>query len=164
MGRTETQQAAQFWADGRSVVCGDGNLCCVHARRVPPAGRFTGTVFVPRFDGSTTNFSLGRVKNFTQRSIESRHWELIRSDDPATIERLQNHLHVTQAEAVYEFIEGSCWTHDVPHLTGHRGTAEERRDTLCRLYDATNKPPKQHDLSWLTPLEYQLAEALLRRR
>jgi hypothetical protein len=63
-------------------------------------------------------------------------WELILSDDAATIARLETDLGLTQAQAVDEFIETSCWGDDLPHLTGKRGTPERRLEALRRIFRA----------------------------
>lgn len=64
-------------------------------------------------------------------------WELIMSDDPAVIARLEAKLDGTQSEAVDQYIENSCWSEDLPHLIGCRGTPVERREALRAAYTST---------------------------
>ena len=66
-----------------------------------------------------------------------RMWSLILADDAATIARLEAELGGTQAEAVNQMIEDTCWSGDLPHLTGHRGSPERRREALRWLYRAS---------------------------
>jgi hypothetical protein len=87
-------------------------------------------------------------------------WLLILSDDPTEIARLEVLLEGTQAEAVDEMIEITCWSDDLPHLTGHRGTPLRRLEALRAVYSVVNRPRPETDLSRLSPIEYRLAEAL----
>lgn len=82
------------------------------------------------------------------------HWELILSDDPETIQRLETLLKTTQDEAVDEFIETSCWSDDLTDFVGKKGTPNERRITLCRAY-LKDRVSTQTDYARLTPLEHE---------
>lgn len=61
-------------------------------------------------------------------------WQLILTDNPAEIARLEAELEGTQAEAVNEMIEDSCWSDDLPKFVGGKGTAAERRSALRKAY------------------------------
>jgi hypothetical protein len=87
-------------------------------------------------------------------------WEPILSDDADTIRRLQEDLGLTQAQAVDEFIQTSCWAEDVPHLLGNRAPAAERLAALRAAYRTQNAPHSDIDLDRLTRVERALAEAL----
>lgn len=88
-----------------------------------------------------------------------RMWDLILSDDRETIARLEGLLGGRQDEAVDQYIEHSCWSGDLPQFVGNKGTRRERRDALCAAYRAA-LPPPEPDFSRLTPLEFQLYNAL----
>jgi hypothetical protein len=61
-------------------------------------------------------------------------WRLILADDPAEIARLEALIEGTQAEAVDDFIEESCWSDHLPHLVGGPGTPKQRLDALRAAY------------------------------
>lgn len=70
-------------------------------------------------------------------------WRLIFADNPADISRLETELEGTQAEAVDEMIERSCWAEDVPNLVGGKGTQAVRRSALRKAYLA-NRTARGH--------------------
>lgn len=61
-------------------------------------------------------------------------WRLILSDDRAEIAEIEAAYGMTQAEAVEDFIEVSCWSDAVPELVGGKGTPRERLDALRAAY------------------------------
>jgi len=61
-------------------------------------------------------------------------WRLILADDPAEIAEIEAAYGRTQAEAVEDFIEASCWSDAVPELVGGKGTPRERLDALRAVY------------------------------
>src|ERR1700736_4700340 len=87
-------------------------------------------------------------------------WKLILSDDEAEISRLEQELGTTRNAVFYDFLETSCWSEDVPHLTGGKGSPVERLSALRQAYTAQNQQAPKTEFNRLTPLEYQLAEAL----
>ena len=76
--------------------------------------------------------------NMTMPEWSAVLWQRIFADDPAEIARLEALLEGTQAEAVDEFIEQSCWSEDVPQLVGGKGTPAERREALRAAYRTQN--------------------------
>lgn len=84
-------------------------------------------------------------------------WALIFSDDPAERQALEDILKMTQAAAVDDFIETSCWKDDLPDLAGNKGTADERLHRLRFVYLLQHSKLTtltEHRL--LTPLEHDL--------
>ena len=86
-------------------------------------------------------------------------WALIFSDDPAEIKKLEGIVKMTQAGAVDDFIETSCWKDDLPDLVGNKGTADERLHRLRFVYLLQHSKLTtltEHRL--LTPLEHDLVD------
>jgi hypothetical protein len=86
-------------------------------------------------------------------------WRLINATDDELPE-IERVLQFTQAQAVDQMIEHSCWSADLPNLVGGRGTPDARRDALRAAYRAAHPPEPTPDRSRLTPLEFELANAL----
>jgi len=90
-------------------------------------------------------------KDISPENYADVMWELIMSDDPAVIARLEEKLDGSQSEAVDEYIENSCWSQDLPHLVGNRGTPVERREALraayagMTVYDPNAAPDDERD-------------------
>jgi hypothetical protein len=54
--------------------------------------------------------------------------------DPVKIAVFERQFGISQAAAVDDFIECSCWGgQDLPHLVGNKGTAAERLAALRRV-------------------------------
>ena len=86
-------------------------------------------------------------------------WALIFSDDAAEIKALEGVLKMTQAEAVDEFIEDSCWKDDltVRPVAGKKGSADDRLERLRIAYLIQNaRVPGYTQYNLLTPLEHGL--------
>ncbi len=86
-------------------------------------------------------------------------WGLIFSDDPAEIKKLEDILKMTQAAAVDDFIEDSCWKDamNLRDLVGKKGTADERLHALRFAYLLENSRLYTYsDYKLLTPLESSL--------
>lgn len=91
---------------------------------------------------------------YTGTNRADAQWALIFSDDPAEKEKLEGILKMTQAGAVDDFIEGSCWSDDLPNFKGNKGDVEERLYALRLQYLLQNaKPSMQMGHTLLTPLE-----------
>jgi hypothetical protein len=71
-------------------------------------------------------------------------WPLILTDNPAEVARLETAFATTQAEAVNQMIEDTCWGDDLPEFVGGKGTPAHRRSALRIAYLA-NKTPLAHD-------------------
>src|ERR1700733_12291611 len=85
------------------------------------------------------------------------HWALIFWDDPAEIKALEGLVKMTQAEAVDDFIETSCWKDDLPDVAGKKGSTDERLHRLRFVYLLQNARLYTYtDYSLLTPLEHDL--------
>jgi hypothetical protein len=86
-------------------------------------------------------------------------WALIFSDDPAERQALEEILKMTQAAAVDDFIETSCWKDDLPDLAGNKGTADERLHRLRFVYLLQHsKLTTLTEYRLLTPLEHDLVD------
>jgi len=86
-------------------------------------------------------------------------WALIFSDDPAERQALEEILKMTQAAAVDDFIETSCWKDDLPDLAGNKGTADERLHRLRFAYLLQHsKLTTYTEHRLLTPLEHDLVD------
>lgn len=84
-------------------------------------------------------------------------WQLIFADDPAERQALEEILKMTQAAAVDDFIETSCWKDDLPDLAGNKGTADERLHRLRFAYLLQHSRLRMYtDYALLTPLEHKL--------
>ena len=86
-------------------------------------------------------------------------WALILSDDPAEIKKLEDILKLTQAAAVDEFIEDSCWKDamNLRDLVGNKGSADKRLHALRFAYLLENaRLHTDTDYKLLTPLESSL--------
>jgi len=86
-------------------------------------------------------------------------WALIFSDDPTEKKSLEDILKMSQAEAVDDFIETSCWKDDltVRPVAGKKGDADDRLQRLRIAYLIQNaKVPGYTQYKLLTPLEYDL--------
>jgi hypothetical protein len=84
-------------------------------------------------------------------------WQLIFSDDPAEIKSLEGIVKMSQAAAVDDFIETSCWKDDLTlrGFVGKKGTADDRLHGLRFAYLLQNsRLSMQTDYSLLTPLEH----------
>ena len=84
-------------------------------------------------------------------------WQLIFSDDPGEIKSLEGIVKLSQAAAVDDFIETSCWKDDLTlrRFVGKKGTADERVHALRFAYLLTySRLSTQTDYSLLTPLEH----------
>ena len=86
-------------------------------------------------------------------------WALIFSDDAAEIKALEGVLKMTQAEAVDDFIEDSCWKDDltVRPVAGKKGSADDRLQRLRIAYLIQKaRVPGYTQYNLLTPLEHDL--------
>jgi hypothetical protein len=86
-------------------------------------------------------------------------WALIFSDGAAEIKALEGVLKMTQAEAVDDFIEDSCWKDDltVRVVVGKKGSADDRLHRLRTAYLIQNaRVPGYTQYNLLTPLEHGL--------
>ncbi len=103
---------------------------------------------------------LGLYKEYYEGSNSgTAKWALIFSDDAAEIKTLEGILKMTQAEAVDDFIETSCWKDDltVRPVAGKKGSADDRLQRLRIAYliqEARVTGYTQYSL--LTPLEHDL--------
>jgi hypothetical protein len=91
-------------------------------------------------------------------------WQLIFSDDPAEIKSLDGIVKMSQAAAVDEFIETSCWKDDLTlsGFVGKKGTADERLHALRFAYLLQHsRLSMQTDYGLLTPLEHSLLKLML---
>lgn len=89
-------------------------------------------------------------------------WQLVLADDPQLIAAMERVLELSQEQAVDKFLEDSCWSDDLPHLTGRKGTCAERRSVLRRAYlkSLRSSYKGEADYSLLTPLEEDLYKLL----
>ena len=69
-------------------------------------------------------------------------WRLIRCDDPAEIAEIEADYGMTQAEAVDDFIEESCWTSAVREFVGGKGTPRDWLIALRSAYARENPRPR----------------------
>lgn len=86
-------------------------------------------------------------------------WALIFSDDPAEIKKLEDIVKMTQAAAVDEFIEDSCWKDELvlSKFVGKKGSADERLHQLRFAYLLQHsKLTTFTEYRLLTPLEHDL--------
>lgn len=86
-------------------------------------------------------------------------WALIFSDDPTEKKSLEDILKMSQAAAVDDFIENSCWKDDltVRPVVGKKGSADDRLQHLRVAYLIQNaRVPGYTQYSLLTPLEHDL--------
>ena len=90
----------------------------------------------------------------------NKQWELILSDDPPTVAKLEAELGITQVQAVDDYIEHSCWSEDLPDFLGGKGSAEQRRAALRAAW-LKEAPDQKFDWSRLTPLERELHGVLV---
>lgn len=94
---------------------------------------------------------------YEQANRGKAQWQLIFSDDPAEIKKLEAILEMTQADAVNDFIETSCWKDDLPDMAGNKGTADERLHRLRFAYLLQHSRLVMYtDYHLLTPLEHKL--------
>jgi hypothetical protein len=61
-------------------------------------------------------------------------WQLILTEDPKKIAKLEDEYGLTQQETVDKLIEKSCWSEDVAEYVGGKGTARERLTALRAAY------------------------------